>query len=415
MINVNFNFESLCNKDKTEHFRQILLKAARNGERIYQNAFNRINNLPCVRESKGNVPLREIFSEYWDIFYTYYNSIGKIRPVIKENVEALIHCKDFSKEFLTYECPNCNNTINIGLSCNSRFCPSCGNRYREERTLSISKKVISRPHRQFVFSIAEELRSFFVEPADKDALLDILFDSVTDAFNLLVKKSKKAKKENRQFGYILFIHTFGRDLKWNPHIHALICEGYIGNDNNFHKFPYFAYKILRISFMNSLHNRMNACMKKNKSEEFADNFLKSTKYLKKKYPDGYYAYGPKLKENNNRVTIKNLTTYIARYASHHAIAESRILKLDFKNISIKYYFDPYEDDLLDEDDPNRLGRQYVEESIFIFMKKTVRHIPNKGFHNIRHCGFYSRNSNVDLSKFKTLYTENELKKNEIKY
>ena len=25
-------------------------------------------------------------------------------------------------------------------------------------------------------------------------------------------------------------------------------------------------------------------------------------------------------------------------------------------------------------------------------------------------GFYSRNSNVDLSKFKTLYTENELKK-----
>ena len=171
MINVNFDFESLCNIVKTEHFRQTLLKAARNGERIYQNAFNRINNLPCVRESKGKVTLREIFSEYWDIFYTYYNSIGKIKPAVKENVEALIHCKDFSKGFLTYECTNCNNTINIGLSCNSRFCPSCGNRYREERTLSISKKVISRPHRQFVFSIAEELRSFFVEPADRDALL----------------------------------------------------------------------------------------------------------------------------------------------------------------------------------------------------------------------------------------------------
>lgn len=82
--------------------------------------------------------------------------------------------------------------------------------------------------------------------------------------------------------------------------------------------------------MNSLHNRMNAYMKKNKSEEFADNFLKLTKYLKKIYPDGYYAYGPKLKGNNNRVTIKNLATYIARYASHPAIAESRILKLDFK-------------------------------------------------------------------------------------
>ena len=38
---------------------------------------------------------------------------------------------------------------------------------------------------------------------------------------------------------------------------------------------------------------------------------------------------------------------------------------------IKYYYDPHEDDLLDEDDPNRLGRKYVEESVFKFMKKLI--------------------------------------------
>lgn len=39
MINVTKDFLSLDNSVRTEHFRNILLKAARNGERVYQNAF----------------------------------------------------------------------------------------------------------------------------------------------------------------------------------------------------------------------------------------------------------------------------------------------------------------------------------------------------------------------------------------
>ena len=77
--------------------------------------------------------------------------------------------------------------VNIGLSCNSRFCVSCGNRYREQRALSISKKVISKPHRQFVFSIAKQLRKYFAETLDRDALLDILFSSVEFAFESLIQ------------------------------------------------------------------------------------------------------------------------------------------------------------------------------------------------------------------------------------
>ena len=410
MINVTKDFLSLDYCVRTEYFRNILLEAARNGERVYQNAFNAINNLPCVRELKGKVTIRELFSEYWDMFYDYYNPLGLIRPAIKDNVDAMIHCKDFSKGYLTYECPNCKNLVNIGLSCNSRFCSSCGNRYREERALSISKTVISKPHRQFVFSIAKELRKYFIEPDDRDNLLDILFEAVNEAFNLLLDSSI-AKREHRQFGYMLFLHTYGRDLKWNPHIHALICEGYMDKNDIFHKYYFFPYERLRKSFMYSLHNKMYIYMKKNKTKDEYDKFYKLTKSLEKRYPDGYYAHGPKLKnKNNNRVSIKKLTSYIARYASHPAIAESRILKVDYTNATITYFYDPHEDDLLDEDDPNRLGRQEITESVFVFMKKLVRHIPNKGFHNIRYCGFYAKHTNQDLSKLKKLYTTMELNK-----
>lgn len=410
MINITKDFLSFDNTIRTEYFRCILLEAARNGERVYQNTFNRINNLPCIRESKGKVTLRQLFSEYWDMFYDYYNPLGLIRPAIKDNVDSMIHCKDFSKGYLTYECPNCKKLINVGLSCNSRFCSSCGNRYREERALSISKTVISKPHRQFVFSIAKELRKYFIEPDDRDNLLDILFEAVNEAFNLLLN-SKISIREKRQFGYMLFLHTYGRDIKWNPHIHTLICEGYMDKFDQFHKYYFFPYERLRKSFMFSLHNKMRNYIKKNKDTQEYDKFYKLTKWLEKKYPDGYYAHGPKIKEKyNNRVSVKKLTNYIARYASHPAIAESRILNVDYSNATITYYFDPHEDDLLDEDDPNRLGRQEITESVFVFMKKLVRHIPNKGFHNIRYYGFYAKHTNQNLSNLQKLYTKTEIDK-----
>ncbi|WP_334304580.1 transposase, partial [Anaerostipes hadrus] len=33
------------------------------------------------------------------------------------------------------------------------------------------------------------------------------------------------KHKNFTPGFIMVLHTFGSDLKWNPHIHCLISEG----------------------------------------------------------------------------------------------------------------------------------------------------------------------------------------------
>ena len=95
----------------------------------------------------------------------------------------MIHYKDFSQGYLTYHCDYCDKIVNTRLSCNSRFCPSCGNRYRDERALSISKKVIAKPHRQFVFSMAYPLTkigmhylTFYFKPLN--LLLNQLFKNL---------------------------------------------------------------------------------------------------------------------------------------------------------------------------------------------------------------------------------------------
>lgn len=46
------------------------------------------------------------------------------------------------------------------------------------------------------------------------------------------KKKKKKYKVKTEYtpGFFAFLHTFGRDLKWNPHIHVLIAEIKLGGD-----------------------------------------------------------------------------------------------------------------------------------------------------------------------------------------
>lgn len=178
-------------------YKHSLMVAARHGQQVYENQLNLIKNSPVFR---NKYTIKSIFTNYWDEFVSMAKAKNKnIRSAIMTAVDKLIHCKDLSKGYLFFECPKCNNFYIKGFSCNSRFCPSCGNRYREDRTREISKVCLNKPHRQFVFSIAKELRPYFLFHRE---LYDILFKSVELSFDYLLKNSKVAKREKRDFGYI---------------------------------------------------------------------------------------------------------------------------------------------------------------------------------------------------------------------
>lgn len=41
------------------------------------------------------------------------------------------------------------------------------------------------------------------------------------------------------------MHTFGRDLKWNPHIHMLLTEGALVTKTVWKKISHFSFNMLR--------------------------------------------------------------------------------------------------------------------------------------------------------------------------
>lgn len=158
--------------------------------------------------------IQKIFSDH---FHTVASSGISIRDTVFENVDKMLHCGDYSQGYTLYFCEHCGTFKHVPFRCKRRFCTSCGTLYSIKHSTSMSFKLINTSHRHCVFTIPEQLRSFFLKDR---SLLDCLFKSVADCIFFTFRKLNKT--ENFTLGFICVLHTFGRNLQWNPHIHVLI-------------------------------------------------------------------------------------------------------------------------------------------------------------------------------------------------
>ena len=192
--------------------------------------------------------LQKIFNDYYEeMLYTLHP-----RKSVIENADKMLHCGDPSFGGAMYGCPHCGTLKFVPFRCHSRFCPTCGNKYSMERTTNMSFKLIHTTHRHCVFTIDQNLRGFFLQDR---SLLNCLFHAVTSVISRIFYKQNKSKHFTP--GLIMVLHTFGRDLKWNPHIHCLITEGGYSADGFWKASHPFNYTFLRNAFRTALLNEMD--------------------------------------------------------------------------------------------------------------------------------------------------------------
>ena len=103
--------------------------------------------------------LQNIFSDHYEeMLYTLHP-----RQVVIENVDKMINCGDPSFGGAMYLCSHCGNMKFVPFRCKSRFCPTCGVKYCQERSASMSFKLIHCTHRHCVFTIDKNLWQFFLD------------------------------------------------------------------------------------------------------------------------------------------------------------------------------------------------------------------------------------------------------------
>lgn len=389
------------------HLMYKLKKARLAGKAVYMNTVNKLNNCEYAKELNGKFTIRNIFRDNWEGFVEKQNKKGKtIRQSILDNVDKMIHCKDFTYGYLHFDCPNCNTIHWQDLSYHSRFCASYGKKYRDQRANEIAATTLAVPHRHITWTIAKELRIFFKYHLE---LYNELFQAVNDVLTYMIKgKSKKAKRKGKTLGFISSLHTFGRDLKHNPHIHTLIAEVTIDRYGEKKPFTHFNYDLMRKSFMKCLLDRMQAYLSVNASQDLYNKFMKIKYDLYHSKSNGFYVHAPKTNIKNYK-DIKRLVNYVCRCAGHPAISESRILEYNKETKMITYCYDPHEDDAITNEE-EKLGTQYVTETVDEFIAKLIIHIPNEAVHTTRYYGFYANHTSVTTSNFNKLYKADEINK-----
>ena len=328
-----------------------------------------------------------IFHEMWEPFLEYCKEKNyRIRQTIRDEVERMIACGTLDMGFEIYECPNCHRHHIICYTCKSRFCPSCGNKMTRARAHMISQSALDVNHRHMVFTIDHRLRHYF---KDHPEWLRFLFDAAKEAVFYTFNKEKtnpnkklssrkrkrKRKKSKITPGFIITLHTYGRDLKWNPHVHVLCTEGGMDQNSVYRAVQYINYASLRKSFMKQLLDKMKNALPKG-SKELA-HFKTLVSILYKEDSDGFYVHAPPREAKNNGKD--QVIKYMIRYAGKPAMAQSRIISYDFQSRTIKYW---YQDHKTNE-------RVEVTEHVFVFIMKLIQHIMEPQFKMIRYYGIYA--------------------------
>lgn len=378
--NSNFKTDTYYQQECFKHQLYIAKKA---GPEVRINAIRKLNNRRWARKLRGQIRIMDIFDVAWIPFKTKYAD-RLDRPGVVDSVEKAMSCGDMELGYLFVECTKCNNFDIVPFTCKSRFCPSCGKKYRDKISLSIQEKLYDVPHRQFVFSVPESLRPLFRRHRP---LLNVLFRAAEDTLNdaILGKAPLARKKEHRQLGFVSFLHTFGRDLKWHPHLHILVAESYSASDGKLHHISYFPFKAIRLRFKYSLLDYIEKWIGENAPAEKGD-FRSLRRRTDRRYDEGFYVYGPRMK-GHSIGDFAQLAKYAARYASHPPISEGRIDRIDTANRTVTWHYDPHEDDTCSEEE--KRGRQTVTDSMEDFIRKLIIHIPDEHFQQIRYYGFYS--------------------------
>ncbi|WP_196215002.1 transposase [Piscirickettsia salmonis] len=147
--------------------------------------------------------------------------------------------------------------------------------------------------------------------------------------NEFVKKAaetllKTAKNKGITIGIFAAIHTFGRDLKWNVHVHISVTRGGLSKDGQNWESIYFANKVIMpmwrfrvISLLREAYNHENFIM----PDECRDQF-----------PD-YASYNRLL--NNEYQKYWRKRRYLGRYFAHPMMQNRRAKRDDYKPSAVR--------------------------------------------------------------------------------
>ena len=257
-----------------------------------------------------------IFFDNIDYITKLYND-NRMRDVTYKNILDTILCGSIYLGFDTYECPDCGFETTIPHTCKSRFCSKCAAKSAKQRSISISAMTFSCKHRHIVFTVALELRDYFIRDR---SLLDLLFIASRNTISALANDAKFRKNKR------LEKHRKLRKSS-SPYLYKDTKDNVV--------FAYMDFNKLRKTWMFQILDLLD---RKINTRQF--HALKN--YLYKNYPDGFYVYAKEPKKDQSEDDVDDTVAYITRYTNRPVMAESRIVEYNDTTKMIHWFYNRHD-------------------------------------------------------------------------
>lgn len=319
--------------------------------------------------------LKLIFSDHYPTFADLHPNQIK-RAGIPINIQKMLKCGTEDMGFHVWQCPNCRYEKRVLHTCKSRFCSSCGVRQTDLWIETYSTLFAECEYQHVIFSPPHEFLNYFRIGRNKyfNCLYSVVNQTLTDWYT-----STKNNKKQYLPGFMLVMHTFGRSLSWHVHVHVLLtCGGLNQEQTDWVNCNYIPHDFLKYHFKHNFLETIQTLWNNENIEEipqplrlwFTPSYQQKVIQVVMKYT-WYVHVGDRLTD------AKSVVKYIGRYTKRPAIAESKILDYNGKEVTFTYQ-------------EHRMTRpEILRLPALDFIERLIVHIPDVNFRIIRYGGFYA--------------------------
>jgi hypothetical protein len=310
---------------------------------------------------------------WWKFFLKHHKFI---RHSIIVNVLKTMACGTSFLGFHFAVCPTCHRSKKIFHSCKSRFCSPCGKKATDIWIKNSFNSLPDTKWQHFTFTMPNVLWDFFW-------VNRYLMNKIPAVAAGIIKQLSLQK----QFipGMYLAIHTFGRDLKRNFHIHlsstvgglSLTHDRWIPNAYFYHDTlkKMWRYEILTLLRKEFKQGKLKLPPALNHIRSYTE-FCAWTALL---YEKTWVVHLNKQSDN----PAANIL-YLGRYLKRPPISETRIQAFDGNSVTYTF-LDHYTDTV-----------ETMTLPVMDFIARLIAHIPDAYFRNIRYYGFLSNRTRTKL-------------------
>jgi ribosomal protein L37AE/L43A len=313
--------------------------------------------------------IQEIFQTYGPEYVKRYGN--NMPSAHRKAIAAIVNCRTGELGMHEYACPSCGKTEHLPRSCGNRHCPSCQQHKARAWLHKQMQKLLPCSYFLLTFTVPEELRRFI--RTHQRIAYSAMFDAASASLKKLARDQRFIGAD--QTGFFAVLHTWGRLMQYNPHIHVVMPGGglsarrdqWMGSEPDF---------LVHVKALSPIYRaKLRDAIDKAGLLDHVDPDV-----WRKPWVVNCKAVG------NGKWTLR----YLSRYVFRVAISNNRIISCHNGMVTFRWR----------KVESRRWRKTTIDAMEFI--RRFLQHVLPTGLMKIRHYGFLGANAKVPIQRIREL-------------